>query len=86
MSANHQVCNSQFQPGFTRWGSFAEFVAFDYADINLVRLPDELDDGAAAGLGCRFVTSFRAVVAQVDSLPCAEIVSSESKMNKYSFY
>jgi alcohol dehydrogenase len=64
LSGNHQVCDHQFQPGFTGWGSFAEFVAIDYADINLVRLPDQLDDVTAASLGCRFVTSFRAIVAQ----------------------
>ncbi len=63
-SGNHQVCDAQFQPGFTAWGSFAEFVAIDYADINLVRLPDEIDFVTAASLGCRFVTSFRAVVDQ----------------------
>jgi alcohol dehydrogenase len=64
LSGNHQVCDNQFQPGFTGWGSFAEFVAIDYADINLVGLPDELDDVTAASLGCRFVTAFRAIVAQ----------------------
>jgi len=64
LSGNHQVCDRQFQPGFTHWGSFAEYVAIHYADVNLVRLPDELDDVTAASLGCRFVTSFRAVVAQ----------------------
>ena len=58
-SGNHQVCEHQFQPGFTAWGSFAEYVAIDFADINLVRLPDELDFATAASLGCRFVTSFR---------------------------
>jgi alcohol dehydrogenase len=63
-SGNHQVCDNQFQPGFTHWGSFAQYVAIDYADINLVRLPDELDFVTAASLGCRFVTSFRAVVDQ----------------------
>ncbi len=63
-SGNHQVCDRQFQPGFTHWGSFADFVAIDYADINLVRLPDELGFKTAASLGCRFVTSFRAVVDQ----------------------
>ncbi len=63
-SGNHQVCDHQFQPGFTHWGSFAEYVAIGYADINLVRLPDELDYAVAASLGCRFVTSFRAVVDQ----------------------
>jgi alcohol dehydrogenase len=63
-SGNHQVCDHQFQPGFTHWGSFAQFVALDHADINLVRLPDELDFVTAASLGCRFATSFRAMVAQ----------------------
>jgi alcohol dehydrogenase len=64
ISGNHQVCDHQFQPGFTHWGSFAEYVAIDYADINVVRLPDELDFVTAASLGCRFVTSFRAIVDQ----------------------
>lgn len=64
LSGNHQVCDHQFQPGFTHWGSFAQYVAIQYADINLVRLPDELDSVTAASLGCRFATSFRAVVAQ----------------------
>jgi alcohol dehydrogenase len=63
-SGNHQVCDDQFQPGFTHWGSFAEYVAIQRADINLVRLPDELSNKAAASLGCRFVTSFRAIVDQ----------------------
>ncbi len=61
---NHQVCNHQSQPGFTHFGSFAEYVAIDYAQTNLVKLPDEIDDITAALLGCRFITSFRAVVEQ----------------------
>jgi alcohol dehydrogenase len=64
VSGNHQVCDHQFQPGFTHWGSFAEYVAIDYADVNLVRLPDEMNFITAASLGCRFVTSFRAIVDQ----------------------
>ena len=64
LSGNHQVCDSQFQPGFTHWGSFAEYVAINYADINLVRLPETMEFVTAASLGCRFVTSFRALVAQ----------------------
>jgi len=63
-SGNHQVCDRQFQPGFTHWGSFAEYVDIQYADINLVELPAQLDYSTAASLGCRFVTSFRAVVDQ----------------------
>lgn len=63
-SGNHQVCDHQIQPGITHWGAFAEYVAVDYADVNLVRLPDSLDFVTAASLGCRFVTAFRAVVDQ----------------------
>jgi alcohol dehydrogenase len=63
-SGNHQVCDRQFQPGFSHWGSFAELVSIHYADVNLVRLPGEMDFVTAASLGCRFATSFRAVVDQ----------------------
>jgi len=62
VSGNHQVCDAQFQPGFTHWGCFAEYVAIQRADINLVRLPDSMSFETASSLGCRFVTSFRAVV------------------------
>jgi D-arabinose 1-dehydrogenase-like Zn-dependent alcohol dehydrogenase len=58
----HQVCDDQQQPGFTRWGSFAELVVVDVADVNGVRLPDELPFDTAASLGCRFATAYRAVV------------------------
>lgn len=63
-SGNHQVCDKQFQPGFTHWGSFAEYTSIHYADTNLVQLPDDLSFTTAASLGCRFATSFRAVVDQ----------------------
>ncbi len=63
-SGNQQVCDHQFQPGFTHWGSFAQFVGIHYADVNLVRLPDEMPFETAASLGCRFATSFRAIVDQ----------------------
>jgi len=56
-----QVCERQSQPGFTQWGSFAELVAIDRAQINLVRLPDEMSFDVAASLGCRFATAYRAV-------------------------
>ena len=63
-AGHQQVCEAQFQPGFTHWGSFAEFVAIDRADHNLVRLPEAMAYSTAASLGCRFATSFRAVVDQ----------------------
>lgn len=59
-----QVCERQTQPGFTHWGSFAQYVALEQADVNLVAVPEELSFATAAGLGCRFATAFRAVVGQ----------------------
>jgi alcohol dehydrogenase len=56
-----QVCLQQTQPGFTGWGSFADLVAIDHADVNVVELPAELDFDTAASLGCRFATAYRAV-------------------------
>lgn len=62
VGGNQQVCHHQFQPGFTAWGSFAQYVAIDYADLNLVRLPEAMTYETAASLGCRFITAFRAIV------------------------
>jgi D-arabinose 1-dehydrogenase-like Zn-dependent alcohol dehydrogenase len=56
-----QVCPQQTQPGFTGPGSFAERVAIEAADVNLVALPDSVDFVTAACLGCRFATAFRAL-------------------------
>ena len=64
VSGNHQVCDRQSQPGFTHWGSFAEYVAIEHAAVNLVHLPESIAFTTAASLGCRFGTAFRAVVDQ----------------------
>ncbi|TVR68010.1 MAG: alcohol dehydrogenase [Spirochaetaceae bacterium] len=63
-AGHQQVCDHQFQPGFTGWGSFAEYVAIDYADGNLVALSPEVSSVTAAALGCRFVTAYRALIDQ----------------------
>ena len=63
-SGNQQICDNYFQPGFTAWGSFAEYVHIDYADVNLVRLPETMSFEAAAVLGCRFITAYRGIIAQ----------------------
>lgn len=55
------VCPDQTQPGFTRWGSFAEYVAVQAADANVVAIPDELTSIEAAALGCRFATAYAAL-------------------------
>ncbi len=59
-----QVCDRQTQPGFTHWGSFAELVAVEQAAVNLIRVPAALSSIAAAALGCRFATAYRAVLGQ----------------------
>ncbi len=63
-AGDQQVCERQTQPGFTHWGSFAQYVALEHADVNLVALPAEMSFRTAAALGCRFATAFRAVVQQ----------------------
>jgi alcohol dehydrogenase len=61
---NQHICDFQYQPGFNGWGSFAEYVAVRYADQNLVPLPENISSVAAAALGCRVATSYRAVAKQ----------------------
>jgi len=64
LAGDQQVCHRQEQPGFTYWGSFADLVVVPHAQTNLVRLGDRVGYPAAATLGCRFATAFRAVVAR----------------------
>ncbi|GAB2881011.1 zinc-binding dehydrogenase [Nocardioides pacificus] len=59
-----QVCPDQEQPGFTHWGSFAEYVALHAADTNLVAIPEQVGFATAASLGCRFATAYRALVGR----------------------
>jgi alcohol dehydrogenase len=63
-SGDAQVCPHQKQPGFTHWGSFAEFVALHAADTNLVAIPPMVSFEAAASLGCRFATAYRALTGR----------------------
>jgi D-arabinose 1-dehydrogenase-like Zn-dependent alcohol dehydrogenase len=74
VAGDHQICDRQTQPGFTHWGSFAELTAVDWADVNLVALPDGLESDAAAALGCRFATAYRAVL-QVGRVRAGEWVA-----------
>ena len=69
MKGNQHICDNHFQPGFTDWGSFAQYVRIKNADFNLVRLPSSIDFVSAASLGCRFITAFHGIVNQgkVDS-------------------
>lgn len=58
------VCDHEYQPGFTGWGAFAELVSVPHADFNLVRLPDSLDFIETASLGCRFMTAYGGIVGR----------------------
>jgi D-arabinose 1-dehydrogenase-like Zn-dependent alcohol dehydrogenase len=64
LAGDAQVCSDQQQPGFTYWGSFAEYVALHAADTNLVSIPEQVDFATAASLGCRFATAYRALVGR----------------------
>ena len=64
LSGNAQVCPTQTQPGFTHFGSFAEYVEIKNADFNLIPLPTEISFEVAAALGCRFATAFRGLTAR----------------------
>jgi len=64
LAGEGQVCDDQRQPGFHSWGSFADLVAVQRGDVNVVALPDGLDMVTAASLGCRFGTAYRAVTMQ----------------------
>jgi len=64
LSGNAQVCPAQEQPGFTHWGSFAQYVALHAADANLVAIPAAVSSAAAAALGCRFATAYRALAGR----------------------
>jgi len=64
LAGDAQVCPDQEQPGFTYWGSFAEYVAVHAADTNLVAIPEAVDFATAASLGCRFATAYRALVGR----------------------
>lgn len=62
LGGDAQVCRRQQQPGFTYDGSWAEYAVVRDADFNAVTLDDGIPFEAAALLGCRFATSFRALV------------------------
>lgn len=63
-SGNAQVCPKQTQPGFTQFGSFAEYVEIQNAEFNLIPLPEVISFEVAAALGCRFATAFRGLTSR----------------------
>ncbi|MBX3144146.1 MAG: alcohol dehydrogenase catalytic domain-containing protein [Trueperaceae bacterium] len=73
--AGHQnLCDSEYQPGFDGWGSFAQYVMVPWADVNLVELPEGLGFDTAASLGCRFTTAYAGVIHQAGLKPGETVV------------
>ncbi|MEZ4630403.1 MAG: zinc-dependent alcohol dehydrogenase family protein [Deinococcales bacterium] len=64
LGGHQHICDNEYQPGFSGWGSFAEYVMIPHADLNLVRLPESIGFVEAASLGCRFMTAFHGLVDQ----------------------
>ena len=50
-------------------GGYGRLAVVPVADANLVRLPNEVDATAAAALGCRYMTSYHALVDQAKLKP-----------------
>ena len=78
LAGEAQVCPQQEQPGFTMPGSFAQLVAIPAADFNVVQLPDEIDFVAAAALGCRFATAYRAITVHGRVGPATGSLSTDA--------
>jgi D-arabinose 1-dehydrogenase-like Zn-dependent alcohol dehydrogenase len=53
-------------PGFSYWGGFGRYVHIPDADVNLVRLPENVGFTEAAALGCRFMTAFHGLTDQAE--------------------
>ena len=68
-SGEATICATQHVPGFTHPGAFAELIAVDRADANLVRLPDWMSPAVGAAMGCRLTTAFRALVDRAAMQP-----------------
>ena len=68
--AGHEnVCANLTLPGLHYSGGFASHAKVANADVNVVRLPDPISFEAAAGLGCRFITSYHGIVDQAAVQP-----------------
>jgi D-arabinose 1-dehydrogenase-like Zn-dependent alcohol dehydrogenase len=61
-NGHSHLCNARMTPGVNYWGGFGRLVSVPYADVNLVSLPGAISFVDAASMGCRFMTSFHALV------------------------
>ena len=63
-SGHHNICDTILTPGVVSWGGYGRYAPIPYADVNLVALPESVSFVDAASMGCRYMTSFHAVVDQ----------------------
>lgn len=63
-SGRTNLCDALEFLGMTHDGGYAEYARVLNADLNCVRLPDEVSFDAAAALGCRFMTAWHALQHQ----------------------
>jgi len=68
------LCDNAKIPGRSYSGGYAEYVSVPLADRNLVKLPEEISFTDGAALGCRFMTSFHALVDRAELRPGEWIV------------
>jgi D-arabinose 1-dehydrogenase-like Zn-dependent alcohol dehydrogenase len=63
-TGHQNICDTPLVPGVAYWGGYGRHVGVPYADVNLVALPESVGFVQAASMGCRYMTSFHAVVDQ----------------------
>jgi alcohol dehydrogenase len=56
------LCDMRVTPGIAYWGGMGRFVGVPFADVNLVPLPESVGFTEGASMGCRYMTSFHALV------------------------
>lgn len=67
-NGHENICENHVGLGFMNEapGAFAEEVHIPNADINAVPLPEQIDPSTAAGIGCRFMTSYHGMAHRGD--------------------
>lgn len=68
-SGRSNLCMAYGVIGVAMDGGYARKALVPNADVNLVRLPDNVDFLTAAALGCRFMTAWHAVADRADVRP-----------------
>ncbi|MCY3736955.1 MAG: alcohol dehydrogenase catalytic domain-containing protein [Gemmatimonadaceae bacterium] len=63
------ICKANGVIGITFDGGYGRYVRVPEADVNLVRLPEEVDFLGAAALGCRFMTAWHGLVDRARVVP-----------------